>query len=141
MTHNVLERAEPTLYSAFVGKICLKDRVPKKRLFGLDTKERPCAGRAEREAAFTGNRRDGGRSVVRANRRKWNPRNAEFRRDLRQQRTSERARAVDLRENPRGNVEFFNQLEIPILRARAVKIRRGDVGIFALLLAREQISQ
>ena len=55
--------------------------------------------------------------------------------------TAERARAVDLREDVPRKPQLPHRLPVPIPRRGVIQHGGGDVGIFGLLFAREEIAQ
>ena len=78
---------------------------------------------------------------MRTNSRKRHLRNAQLGSNAWQQRAAQCARAINLTKYPFRDAKPFNQLKIPIMRARAVEIGRRDVGVFALSFPREEIPQ
>ena len=139
--HDVLQRPEAALDRALVGEIRVAHGVRQNRFVRLHTEQRPSAAGAEREAARAGDSSDGGGRVVRADSGEICLINTEFCGQFRAERSAQRTRAVELREDLSGQAQRVNRLPVPVLRGGVIEHGGRCVGVFRLRFARQEEAQ
>ena len=139
--HDVFERPEAALDRALVGEVRVANCIGQNRLVRLHAEQRPCTAGAERKAACAGDGGHGRGRVVRADSGEICLINTEFCGQFRAERSAQRTRAVELREDLSGQAQRVNRLPVPVLRGGVIEHGGRCVGVFRLRFARQEEAQ
>ena len=139
--HDVFEWTEAALNRALVGEIRVANCIGQNRLVRLHAEQRPCTAGAERKAARAGDGGHGRGRVVRADSSEICLINAEFCGQFRTEFSTQRARAVELRENFTRQAQRVDRLPVPVLRGGVIEHGGRRVGVFRLRFARQEEAQ
>ena len=139
--HDVLQRPEAALDRALVGEVRVANCIGQNRLVRLHAEQRPCTAGAERKAARAGDGGHGRGRVVRADGGKMRLIDAQLCGQLRAERSAQRTRAVELREDLSGQAQCVDRLPIPVLRGGVIEHGGRCVGVFRLCFSRQEEAQ